>query len=256
MSQENIKLQPVKKAVRKRSRKKNPKKEDQYFSDKTQEYILAYQLCENKREKELLYFTHIMPAFEKLVENLINVYKFAGLYDSFDDLKVDCVHFLFETLGKFKAEKGAKAFSYFNIVARNWLSVKSKKRSLAIKKIVSFDDVNSLSSSDQEMVEEYITVNEKEMTELEKNNKIESIISILHQIKSIVKTDNELKCINAVITVFSNIDEIDLLNKSAVLVYMRELSGLNSKQLTIAMSSIKKHYKKLKSSSEDIFDIL
>ena len=50
----------------------------------------------------------------------------------------------------------------------------------------------------------------------------------------------------------TNIDEIDLLNKSAVLLYMRELSGLSSKQLTTAMQSIKRHYKKTKVDPKEV----
>ena len=52
-------------------------------------------------------------------------------------------------------------------------------------------------------------------------------------------------CINSIITIFENIDEVDLLNKNAILLYMRELSGLSPKQLTTTMQSIKKYYKKL-----------
>jgi len=53
-------------------------------------------------------------------------------------------------------------------------------------------------------------------------------------------------CINSIITIFENIDNIDLLNKNAILLYMRELSGLSPKQLTTTMQIVKKHYKKIK----------
>ena len=43
-------------------------------------------------------------------------------------LKSDCVSFLYETLEKFDPSKGSKAFSYFNVVAKNWLIIQSKKR--------------------------------------------------------------------------------------------------------------------------------
>jgi hypothetical protein len=39
------------------------------------------------------------------------------------------------------------------------------------------------------------------------------------------------------------VDNIDFLNKSAVLLYLRELSGLTSKQLTTALQSIKRRYR-------------
>ena len=47
----------------------------------------------------------------------------------------------------------------------------------------------------------------------------------------------------AIRTVFQNIDNLDFLNKRAIYVYVREISGLTSKQLSVAMSKIRKHYK-------------
>ena len=58
-------------------------------------------------------------------------------------------------------------------------------------------------------------------------------------------------CINAIITLFNKIEELDFLNKRAVFVYMRDLSGLTPKQLSVAMSNIRKHYKDLKKIDEN-----
>jgi hypothetical protein len=55
-----------------------------------------------------------------------------------------------------------------------------------------------------------------------------------------------LACINSIITIFEKVDEIDFLNKSAILLYMREMSGLSPKQLTTTMQSIKRHYRRMK----------
>ena len=107
----------------KKEKEVKPKKTDQvklYFNSDTQRAIVEFQSSFDKKEKDKLYVQEIMPAFEKLVENLINIHKFAGLYDSYDDLKNDCVNFLFETIGKFDAARGTNAFSYFNVVIRFW----------------------------------------------------------------------------------------------------------------------------------------
>ena len=48
---------------------------------------------------------------------------------------------------------------------------------------------------------------------------------------------------------FSESDE--QINKRAVFVYLRELSGLNAKQLSVAMSNIRKHYKDLVKNNEN-----
>lgn len=216
-----------------------------YFSSKTQDAIVAYQASKEKKDKDKIYITEIKPAFEKLAENLINIHKFTSLHDSYDDLRSDCVNFLFEIIHKFDGERGTNAFSYFNVVAKNWLIIKTKQKSQKIKKLVSLDDQTSFSSSELQIIEDHNTVLSIE-DELENRGQKNDIIENLYSIREKVKTENELSCINSIITIFENIDNIDLLNKSAILLYMREISGLSPKQLTTTMQIIKKYYKKSK----------
>lgn len=221
-----------------------------YFNSDTQRAIVDFQSAKEKKERDQLYVKEIMPAFEKLVENLINIHKFAGLYDSYDDLKNDCVNFLFETIGKFDASRGTNAFSYFNVVAKNWLIIKTKQKSQKTKKNVSLDDPSMLSTHEKNIVEEYNMLLPQDII-LESAKSTETITSVLYEIRQKARTENELVCINSIITIFENIDEIDLLNKNAILLYMRELSGLSPKQLTTTMQAIKKHYRKIKVEQRD-----
>src|SRR5579885_16262 len=216
-----------------------------YFNQNTQAAIVAYQKAESKKERDQLYVKGIMPAFEKLVENLINSHKSTSLHDTYDDLKNDCVNFLFETIHKFDGNRGTNAFSYFNVVAKNWLIIRTKQKSQRIRRSVSLDDPEALSVNEQRIVEDHATIPGQDVL-LEKESSAKAVVSMLYEIRSKVKTENELACINSIITIFENIDDIDLLNKSAILLYMRELSGLSPKQLTTTMQSIKKHYRRMK----------
>ena len=72
------------------------------------------------------------------------------------------------------------------------------------------------------------------------------IMQTLEKIRSRVDGKNDVACIQAVITVFESVDQLDFLNKRAIFVYVREISGLNSKQLSSAMSTIRKHYREIK----------
>jgi hypothetical protein len=221
-----------------------------YFNSDTQAAIVAHQKAagpepEKKKERDRLYVNEIMPAFEKLVENLINIHKFTSLHDTYDDLKNDCVNFLFETIDKFDSTRGTNAFSYFNVVAKNWLIIKTKQKSQRIKRSVSLDDLEALSVNEQRIIEDHNTVPAQD--ELLMNESIaQNVVKLLYEIRTKVKTENELACINSIITIFENIDDIDLLNKSAILLYMRELSGLSPKQLTTTMQTVKRHYNRLK----------
>jgi len=237
---------------KKRGRSSTSNNEDQkaknnnlkmYFNSGTQDAIVKFQSENLKKEKDRLYVSVIMPAFEKLVENLINIHKFTGMHDTYEELKNDCVNFLFETIHKFDASRGTNAFSYFNVVAKNWLIIRTKQKSQRTKKSVSLDDPTSLTSHENNIIEEHNILPSQDFI-VDNAASVENTITLLYEIRAKAKTENELTCINAIITIFENIDEIDLLNKSAVLLYMRELSGLTPKQLTTAMQSIKRHYKK------------
>jgi len=221
-----------------------------YFSNKTQEAIVAYQKCDNKKERDKIYISDIKPAFEKLAENLINIHKFTSLHDSYDDLRTDCVNFLFEIIHKFDGERGTNAFSYFNVVAKNWLIIKTKQKTQKTRKLISLDDQLSFNQNEIQMLEDHNTVLSIE-EEIESRGQKNDIIENLYSIRDKVKTENELSCINSIITIFENIDNIDLLNKSAILLYMREISGLTPKQLTTTMQIIKKHYKKSKAEDDE-----
>jgi hypothetical protein len=216
-----------------------------YFNADTQAAIVAYQQSSDKKDRDRLYIKEIMPAFEKLVENLINIHKFTSLHDTYDDLKNDCVNFLFETIGKFDGNRGTNAFSYFNVVAKNWLIIRTKQKSQRIKRSVSLDDPEALSVNEQCIIDDYNIIPAQDEL-LMNEHAAQSVVKLLYEIRAKVKTENELACINSIITIFENIDDIDLLNKSAILLYMRELSGLSPKQLTTTMQTIKKHYRRFK----------
>lgn len=217
-----------------------------YFHAGTQAAIVKFQSEQDKKSRDRLYVEEIMPAFEKLVENLINIHKFTGMHDTYEELKNDCVNFLFETIHKFDPSWGSNAFSYFNVVAKNWLVIRTKQKLQNVKRSVSLDDPTGLTAHETLVIEEQNILPSQDVL-IDSVGSVENTLRMMHDIRSKVKTENELTCINAVITIFENIDEVDLLNKSAVLLYMRELSGLSPKQLATAMQSIKKQYKKSKS---------
>ena len=58
------------------------------------------------------------------------------------------------------------------------------------------------------------------------------------------KPGNDKKCVYAIKKIFTNIDNLDYFNKRAVFVYLREISGLNSSELSSSLSSIRKIYRK------------
>ena len=91
-----------------------------------------------------------MPAFSKLSENLIFVYGFKSYFATFDELKADCISFLFESIKKWDPSRGTKAFSYFNVVAKNWLIFNSNKMKKQKLRHISIENREGFSNSEYE----------------------------------------------------------------------------------------------------------
>jgi hypothetical protein len=236
----------MEKQVTKKKRAKKQKNDLKYYFDsQTQIAIVLFQTSTSKKEREKIYRTEIMPAFEKLVENLINIYKFSGMHDSYDSLKNDCVTFLFETINKFDESRGTTAFSYFNVVAKNWLIIKTKQKNSKQKKNISLDDIQSLTNEEVLMIESKQTVEslETDIFELESKNELKLLF---RNLLNVSKSKNEILCINSIITILENIDDIDFINKNAIQLYIKELTGLNQKQLSSTFHNLRKNYKKIK----------
>lgn len=238
----NCEEKKISKKIKKTIRNKKSSSGSMYFHEGTQKAIEDFQASIDHKEKEKLYMADILPAFDKLVENLIFMYGFAKMHDSYEDLKNDCITFLYETLNKFDPTRGTKAFSYFNVVAKNWLIIRSKQKLKNSKKHVCLDDQSSLAPSDQNALEQYYTVPSQESF-LDKKDVMQKIFCLLYDMREKLNDENEIICMDSIITVFKNIDNIDLLNKRSIFVYLREISSLSSKQMSIAMSMIRKHYR-------------
>lgn len=213
-----------------------------YFDSETQRAIEQFQLSTENEVRHGLYLTKIMPAFDKLVESLIFIYGFASPNEPMEHMKNDCVTFLYESLHKFDATRGTKAFSYFNVVARNWLVISSKNRQKKVKRFVSIEDLKESKSAEAEMYRnsQIGSTPEDQMIEALKRD---SILEVLKKIKKLLNQVHEHACMDAIITVFEQIDDLDFLNKRAVFVYVKNISNLNQKQMGSAMSIIRKHYR-------------
>jgi hypothetical protein len=232
---------------------KKKRKRRLYFGPETDIAIMEYQKTDCHNEKKELYHKTIQPSFSKLAENLIFIHGFAKNHHSYENLKSDCVSFLFETLEKFDTSRGTKAFSYFNIVAKHWLIIQSKKKVKNLTRHVSMSNFKEMKATDKESIEMYNYVMSQDDQAIGKENK-EILFEMINKIKKRVNSQNEIACIHAIDTLFRKIDDLDYLNKRAVFVYLRDISGLTPKQLSVSMSNIRKYYRDIKKTNKDHYN--
>lgn len=231
-----------KKRVRRIKRPSSGKKP--YFTKDTQIAIKEFVSIEDLSRRAELYNKEIKPALEKLAENLIFVYGFHKQHDDVEHLKHSCVINLYENLHKFDHDRGKNAFSYFNVVAKNWLIIQSRRKKKRTDRLVYIDANIGLSPIDKYAIESS-QLAPSPSKDIEYQEMVAGIKTLLLEIRTKAKNDMERKCVDAICQVFDNIDNLDYLNKRAIFVYVRNISGLNSKQLSVCMSSIRKTYRDL-----------
>lgn len=238
-----------KKKIRRRKRGATPKN---YFTEDTQRAILEWQDEEVAEVRHKLYRDRIFFPFDKIAENLIFIHNFLSLHDSFEDLKSDCVTFLYKQLPKFDRKKGTKAFSYYNQIAKNFLIIRSKQRKTKIQRNVSLDDKDALGQSERQSLEDHCTVPSPDDQMISFENRV-AITKLLLKIREGLVGELELRVLDCIQDLFRDANELPFLNKRAVFLYIREQTDATPKQLTTVMSTIKKEYRNLR---ENEFEIL
>jgi len=238
---------PKRKIVRRKPGDTSPKR--YYFDEHTQDAIVRLQKETDPDIRELIYKNEINLAFKTLVDNLINVYKFQSGFESKEDLRNECVQFLYTIIMKFDESRGSKAFAYFNVVAKHWLTIMSKRNAKNAQVFVSIDNREALSAHDLETIEGHNFL--PACDEVSSHEEFrENIKKILEHMKTKSRTPNEILCVDAISIILDSVEEIDLINKRAVLAYVRDITSLSPKQLSVVLSNLKKQYKDLRRNGE------
>ncbi len=211
----------------------------QYFTKQTDEHICDFLQETDEPRRHEIFNTGIKPAFEKLIENLIYVYKFFSL-DDVDTLKRDCLAHLYIMLPKYDPSKGTKGFSYFNVVAKNWFIHKAKERTKKnrVEKELHVDVSAAYARNNPNMV---ISPHEDEV--LEKEFWM-TFYAEMEQWRPKFLKKSEKHILEAVIFLMQNSELVSIYNKKAVYLYLREMTGLNEKQVAIGLKKLKVEYKR------------
>jgi DNA-directed RNA polymerase sigma subunit (sigma70/sigma32) len=221
-----------------RRRKKNSR---HYFTKDHEDAIVKYARSDDRDEKQKLYIDLIQPAFNELVNKIVYTYKFSSL-PNIDVLMEECKMWLTTILDKYDPDKGSKAFSYFSVITKNWFIHKVKKCSTAMRREIQFDAVSKASHQRHLCMEDEGYVSNREYKEFWKFLKDE--MSSWHE--ETLK-QNERKVLKAVDVLFNSSEDIEIFNKKAVYLYLRELTGLNTKQVVSSLNKLRARYRNFKS---------
>lgn len=202
-----------------------------YFGKDVEENIIKYNQTENEAEKDKLYEFSIHPALNKLVENVIHKYKFYYYDSTYEDLKHETVLYLHERLSKYTQKKG-KAFSYFTIVARNYLIVRTTENyesQVNRDPLVIVDDRRDISSELQA----------EERNDLLSDFMVEWSEWGVENVERLFARDRDQRIADAIFVLFGNCENIDNYNKKALYILIREQADVKTQYITRVISKLK-----------------
>jgi hypothetical protein len=221
-------------------RKRKPKVKNNYFTIDTEEAILRYRNSKSQAERNRIYNNDIHYGFYKLVENIIHTFKFYYTeVENIEDLKYEVISFLLQKLDLYDQSKG-KAYSYFGTIAKRYLIIYNQKN---YKKLVSKTDIGE--QHDDNALINSIIVKEPE-PELDRLDVVELFVKYVDDnLLELFEKNEETKVADAILEIFKKRENIDIFNKKAVFIYVKEMTDSQSNTITKVIKKLKLIYKRI-----------
>ena len=220
-------------------RKKRTRNKNHYFTSVHEEAIIKYANTNDRELRSKLNEEDLQPAFDQMVDKFIYTYRFTTL-PNIEYLKADCKVWLTTILNKYDPSKGSKAFSYFSVVTKNWFIHKVKRTQKRNQTEVFMEDI--ISQLDEDLISQ-------EKTYFQTRSELEFWTSLNGEIDtwdSFMLKENEKKVLMAVRILLESADQIEIFNKKAIYLYLREITGLNTKQVVNNLNKLRKRYRTFK----------
>lgn len=218
-------------------KKKKGKKKGYYFTQETENAIIEYNSAENPIKRDRIYNEHLKYPLEKLVENVFNTFKFEYFLDDPVDVQSEVLSFILLNLHKYKGEKG-RAFSYFSIVAKNYLIHHNNKNYKNLKSFQNIDESDEVLDLVDEAVNNEI------------NDHMHEFIELMYdfwdfKIPKLFQKQRDLQIAYAVVELFRYVDSIDVFKKKTIYLYVREMTGHTGQFITPVINKMKPIQKRI-----------
>ena len=225
-------------------RKRKKKSKNQYFTQATEDAIVRYNNCTDPEERSEIYRKEIHYAFFKLTENIIHTFKFYYTeVDQIEHLQHEVITFLLEKLHLYKQGKG-KAFSYFGTIAKRYLILYNNNNYKKLKQKTDVDAVDT----DQSIV---IDLTNNYAPDEPLDRATEFIEYLLRYFELYIfdhfPKPEDAKTADAILELFRKRENIELFNKKAIYIYIREMTDQSTPQITKVIKKMRKIYVRLMS---------
>jgi hypothetical protein len=219
----------------------------QYFTKDTEDAIIEYNSTDEQHIKDRVYRDRIKPAFDKLAEIVYNKWKFTYFDDDPQDVMSEVVTFMIEKIHMYKAGKG-KAFSYFTIVARNYLILTNnanykryKDTDIMSAMPESFDTENNW--QEENLNDEYRTFNTRMLAYWDEH------------LENYFQKKRDIQIADAVLELFRRAEYIESFNKKSLYLLIREMTGHPTHYITKVVNKMREKQMELYNQFMDEGDI-
>lgn len=216
---------------------------ENYFDVREETAVRKFLIADTAEEKNKIYNEFLRAPLDKMISSIIRRYKLYRKDMDFEEIHIDTHSFLMTKVDKFKPSKNKKAYSYFGTICKNYLMGQIIKDQKEINRKVSYEDISSSIEErpdmsyriDEEIIESDLVINE-----------------YLSELKSFIDNeslnDNEKKLGYALVDLFENYETIfsgaenNKFNKNVILLSLREMTNLSTKEIRGSIKKFKKLY--------------
>lgn len=222
-------------------RKRKPKKEQNYFTKETEDAIVAYNLTSDSDIRNKIYEKSINSAFFKLSENIINNFNF----DYRDEPILDKIHelniFMLSKIHLYNPDRG-KAYSYFGTMIKRYMIIDNKKSYDKAKNRVEINSTEEIEGNKSYMLE---IVNDQLNEVNSYNFFIKYLDYVDNNLEKIFVKEKDLKVADAVLELFRKRESLEVFNKKALYIYVKEMIDTTTPQITKIVKVLKEIYTKM-----------
>jgi hypothetical protein len=242
------------KPKKKRGRKPSGKRKGYFYEDEEKAFV-DYLNASTKEAKDLIFNTKLLPAFTKMTESIIRRYNLYPPDEEFQETFDDTMSFLITKIENFNPESGYKAYSYCGTIIKNYLIYKINQFAKNQKRNTSYDSYNTEELSDITDTLRYSYENGSNNIKFLGDLMKRTAKDINEMVDDPVKNklnENQIKVGKALIEILTNWEELfarmgsDKFNKSSILLFLKEMTLLSTKEIRDSMKNYKSLYYLLK----------
>ena len=217
--------------------------QENYFDVREELAVVNYLTASSFEEKNKIYNDFLRKPLDKMISSIIRRYKLYRKDMDFYEIHIDTHSFLMTKIDKFKPSKEKKAYSYFGTICKNYLMGQIIKDQKEMNRKISYEDI----SYDLENSNDFSYHIENDVIDATTIIK-QFLIELDEFLKSSNLSENEIKLGHALYELFDNYNEVFIgndnnkFNKNVVLLSIREMTNLSTKEIRSSMKKFKNIY--------------